>query len=202
MVPFIQKAHGCIFLYNAIKAQAAQLAISDSPPTALLPSRTTATIRAAATSADAADTAAPPTCYRRRCGVALPPLPQPSSCCHRAATVALFAAAALCAPNTAAPPTCYRQRRGVALPPPPQPPRRGNRGGSATPAARQQGGDGRDSVAAGATALAQRQRQRSGGGSAAAGSAAAALWRQRGCGGQLGRLAMAAAARRPRRQCR
>ena len=30
MVTFIQKAHGCIFLYDAIKAQAAQLAISDS----------------------------------------------------------------------------------------------------------------------------------------------------------------------------
>ena len=30
MVAFIQKAHGCIFLYNAIKGQAAQLAISDS----------------------------------------------------------------------------------------------------------------------------------------------------------------------------
>jgi hypothetical protein len=29
MVAFIQKAHGCIFLYNAIEAQAAQLAISD-----------------------------------------------------------------------------------------------------------------------------------------------------------------------------
>ena len=33
MVTFIQKAHGCIFLYDAIEAQAAQLAISDSPPT-------------------------------------------------------------------------------------------------------------------------------------------------------------------------
>ena len=31
MVAFIQKAHGCIFLYDAIEAQAAQLAISDSP---------------------------------------------------------------------------------------------------------------------------------------------------------------------------
>ena len=30
MVAFIQKAHGCIFLYDAIEAQAAQLAISDS----------------------------------------------------------------------------------------------------------------------------------------------------------------------------
>ncbi len=30
MVTFIQKAHGCIFLYDAIEAQAAQLAISDS----------------------------------------------------------------------------------------------------------------------------------------------------------------------------
>jgi len=30
MVAFIQKAHGCIFLYNAIEAQAAQLAIFDS----------------------------------------------------------------------------------------------------------------------------------------------------------------------------
>ena len=30
MVAFIQKAHGCIFLYNAIEAQEAQLAISDS----------------------------------------------------------------------------------------------------------------------------------------------------------------------------
>ena len=30
MVAFIQKAHGCIFLYDAIKAQEAQLAISDS----------------------------------------------------------------------------------------------------------------------------------------------------------------------------
>ena len=30
MVTFIQKAHGCIFLYDAIKAQAAQLAISNS----------------------------------------------------------------------------------------------------------------------------------------------------------------------------
>ena len=29
MVAFIQKTHGCIFLYDAIKAQAAQLAISD-----------------------------------------------------------------------------------------------------------------------------------------------------------------------------
>ena len=32
MVAFIQKAHGCIFLYDAIEAQAAQLAISDRPP--------------------------------------------------------------------------------------------------------------------------------------------------------------------------
>ena len=30
MVAFIQKAHGCIFFCYAIKAQAAQLAISDS----------------------------------------------------------------------------------------------------------------------------------------------------------------------------
>ena len=30
MVAFIQKAHGCIFLYDAIEAQEAQLAISDS----------------------------------------------------------------------------------------------------------------------------------------------------------------------------
>ena len=30
MVAFIQKAHGCIFLYYAIEAQEAQLAISDS----------------------------------------------------------------------------------------------------------------------------------------------------------------------------
>ena len=30
MVAFIQKAHGCIFFYDAIEAQAAQLAISDS----------------------------------------------------------------------------------------------------------------------------------------------------------------------------
>ena len=30
MVAFIQKAHGCIYFYNAIKAQEAQLAISDS----------------------------------------------------------------------------------------------------------------------------------------------------------------------------
>jgi hypothetical protein len=30
MVTFIQKAHGCILLYDAIKAQAAQLAISNS----------------------------------------------------------------------------------------------------------------------------------------------------------------------------
>jgi len=29
MVAFIIKAHGCIFLYDAIKAQEAQLAISD-----------------------------------------------------------------------------------------------------------------------------------------------------------------------------
>ena len=29
MVAFIQKAHGCIFFYDAIKAQAAQLAISN-----------------------------------------------------------------------------------------------------------------------------------------------------------------------------
>jgi hypothetical protein len=29
MVAFIQKAHGFIFLYNAIEAQEAQLAISD-----------------------------------------------------------------------------------------------------------------------------------------------------------------------------
>jgi hypothetical protein len=32
MVAFIQKAHGCIFFYNAIEAQEAQLAISNSPP--------------------------------------------------------------------------------------------------------------------------------------------------------------------------
>ena len=32
MVAFIQKAHGCIFLYDAIEAQEAQLAISDSLP--------------------------------------------------------------------------------------------------------------------------------------------------------------------------
>jgi hypothetical protein len=32
MVAFIQKAHGCIFLYDAIEAQEAQLAISDRPP--------------------------------------------------------------------------------------------------------------------------------------------------------------------------
>ena len=31
MVAFIQKAHGCIFVYDAIEAQEAQLAISDSP---------------------------------------------------------------------------------------------------------------------------------------------------------------------------
>ena len=31
MVAFIQKAHGCIFLYDAIEAQEAQLAISDRP---------------------------------------------------------------------------------------------------------------------------------------------------------------------------
>ena len=30
MVAFIQKAHGCIYLYIAIEAQEAQLAISDS----------------------------------------------------------------------------------------------------------------------------------------------------------------------------
>jgi hypothetical protein len=30
MVAFIQKAHGCIFFYDAIKEQEAQLAISDS----------------------------------------------------------------------------------------------------------------------------------------------------------------------------
>jgi hypothetical protein len=30
MVAFIQKAHGCIFFYEAIEAQEAQLAISDS----------------------------------------------------------------------------------------------------------------------------------------------------------------------------
>ncbi len=30
MVAFIQKAHGCIYFYNAIEAQEAQLAISDS----------------------------------------------------------------------------------------------------------------------------------------------------------------------------
>ena len=30
MVAFIQKAHDCIFLYDAIEAQEAQLAISDS----------------------------------------------------------------------------------------------------------------------------------------------------------------------------
>ncbi len=30
MVAFIQKAHGCIFFYNAIEGQEAQLAISDS----------------------------------------------------------------------------------------------------------------------------------------------------------------------------
>ncbi len=30
MVAFIQKAHGCIFFYDAIEAQEAQLAISDS----------------------------------------------------------------------------------------------------------------------------------------------------------------------------
>jgi hypothetical protein len=29
MVAFIQKAHGCIFFYDAIEAQAAQLAISN-----------------------------------------------------------------------------------------------------------------------------------------------------------------------------
>ena len=29
MVAFIQKAHGCIYFYNAIEAQEAQLAISD-----------------------------------------------------------------------------------------------------------------------------------------------------------------------------
>ena len=32
MVAFIRKAHGCIFLYDAIEVQEAQLAISDSPP--------------------------------------------------------------------------------------------------------------------------------------------------------------------------
>ena len=30
MVAFIQKAHGCIFFYEAIEAQEVQLAISDS----------------------------------------------------------------------------------------------------------------------------------------------------------------------------
>jgi len=37
MVAFIQKAHGCIFLYDAIEAQAAQLAISDSPSLLISP---------------------------------------------------------------------------------------------------------------------------------------------------------------------
>ena len=36
MVAFIQKAHGCIYLYNAIEAQEAQLAISDSGSLAAL----------------------------------------------------------------------------------------------------------------------------------------------------------------------
>ena len=35
MVAFIQKAHGCIYFYNAIEAQEAQLAISDSPAAAV-----------------------------------------------------------------------------------------------------------------------------------------------------------------------
>ncbi len=42
MVAFIQKAHGCIFFYEAIEAQEAQLAISDRlppPPSWPLPPR-------------------------------------------------------------------------------------------------------------------------------------------------------------------
>ncbi len=59
MVAFIQKAQGCIYFYNAIEAQEAQLAISDRPPC----------------------------CHQRRAALTIAR--------HRAAVVALCAAAAL-----------------------------------------------------------------------------------------------------------
>ncbi len=73
MVAFIQKAHGCIYFYNAIEAQEAQLAISDSaasPPP--LRCRAYATAAAATLPAAVALTAASPVT------ASLPPSPRRS----------------------------------------------------------------------------------------------------------------------------
>jgi len=75
------------------------------------------------TAAEAGTAAAPPPSFRRRRAVALPPRPQPARCSHRAANVALCAAAALRVAVATAPLPCCRRRRSVALPPPLQPPR-------------------------------------------------------------------------------
>ncbi len=55
-----------------------------------------------------------PPCCRQRHAVALPPLPQPPRCCHRAAAVALCATATLCAAATAAAPLPPRRRQAAA----------------------------------------------------------------------------------------